>query len=268
MPAYYYLKKVLKTNTTYEMEKDRYYVIRRIGTDVSAKVTVKVDGIPVLDIFNTVAPIAKTSSNTLGPLDLGDYFIVVPPERKLLFESTGSGNVYIEGDLVVLVPGEAVPTEHLMRYNAYASRKITYADVSVTVGASWVAGQEVKVADLTPPTIEDWIFDSFAGVSVSGLSTTQTYEQINAKFYYDGKPLDLLVATAGPHGIETLKMPLPPTVSAEMEPFTFKEKPIAVVGGHTLTVTAINVSGSALSAATGQNISVRFVAVYKRIIKA
>jgi len=64
-----------------------------------------------------------------------------------------------------------------------------------------------------------------------------------------------------------LKMPLPPTATAEFEPFTFKEKPIMVVGGHTLTVTAINISGSSISAASGQNIAVRFVAVYKRIIK-
>jgi len=268
MPSVYKLQKVLKTNVTYEMEKDRYYVIKRVGTDAAAKVTVKVDGIPVLDMFSTIAPIAKTSSNVLGPIELGEYFIVVPPERKLLFESSASANVYIEGDLVVLAPGESIPTEHLTRYNAYASRKITYVDTSVTVGTSWAAGQEVKVADLTPPTIEDWIFDSFAGVSVSGLSAAQTYGQINVKFYYDGKPLDLLVATAGPHGIEILKMPLPPTDSAEKEPFSFKDKPIAVVGGHTLTVTAINVSGSALSAATGANIVVRFVAFYKRIIKA
>jgi len=268
MPATYFLKKILKTNTTYEMEKDRYYVIRKIGTDVSAKTTAKVDGIPAVDIFNLIAPIARTSSNTLGPLDLGEYFIVVPPERKLLFESTGSGNVYVEGELVVLSPGESIPSEHLARYNTYANRKITYIDASYTVGASWPAGQEVKVADITPPTIEDWIFDGFAGVSVSGLSAAQTYGQINLKLYYDGKPLDLLVATAGPHGIETLKMPLPPTDSAEKELFSFKDKPIAVVGGHTLTVTAINVSGSALSAATGYNIAVRFVAVYKRIIKA
>lgn len=268
MPAVYKLQKVLKTNTTYVMEKDRYYVIKRIGTDATSKVTVKVDGIPVLDIFNMIAPIARTSSNLNGPLDLGEYFIVVPPERQLYFESSASANVYVEGDLVVLSPGESIPSEHLTRYNTYASRKIAYVDASATVGTSWPAGQEVKITDITPSTIEDWVFDGFAGVSVANLSATQTYGQVNVKFYYDGKPLDLLVATAGPHGIETLKMPLLPTATAEFEPFSFKDKAIYVVGGHTLTVTAINVSGSALSAATGQNITVRFVAIYKRIIKA
>ena len=268
MPTVYYLKKTLKTNVTYEMEKDRYYVIKKIGTDTTSKVTVKVDGIPVVDIFSTIAPIARTSSNLLGPRDLEEYFVVVPPERKLLFESTASANVHIEGDLVVLAPGEAIPTEHLARYNTYVSRKITYIDTSVTIGSSWAAGQEVKVADITPPTIEDYIFDSFAGVSITGLAAALAYGQVTIKLYYDGKPLDLLVYTAGPHGIESLKMPLPPTADKEFEAFTFREKPIMVVGGHTLTVTAINVSGGSLSAATGQNIAVRFVATYKRIIKA
>jgi len=267
MPTTYFLKKILKTGTTYVMEKDRYYVIKRIGTDASSKVTAKVDGIPVVDIVSTIAPIARTSSNTLGPLDLGEYFIVVPPERQLYFDSSSSANVYIEGDLVVLSPGEAIPTEHMARYNTYNNRKITYVDTSVTIGTSWSAGVEQKIVDIAPPTIEDWIFDDFAGASVSGLSTTLSYGMISIKFYYDGKPFDLLLQTAGPHGIEVLKMPLPPTDSSEKEPFTFRDKPITVVGGHTLTVNAVNVSGSALSAASGSNITVRFVAIYKRIIK-
>jgi len=105
--GYQALRKVLKTNTMYEMEKDRYYVIKRIGTDTTSTVTVEVDGIPVAQIFSTIAPIARTSTNLLTPLDLGEYFIVVPPERKLYFRSSASANVYIEGDLVVLSPGES-----------------------------------------------------------------------------------------------------------------------------------------------------------------
>jgi hypothetical protein len=267
MTATYYLKKILKTNTTYVMEKDRYYVIKKIGTDAGSKVTVKVDGIPVADIINIIAPIAKTSSNTLGPKDLGDYFIVVPPERQLYFDGPSGANVYIEGDLVILAPGETLPTEHLDRYNAYANRKLTYVDVSVTIGSSWAAGVEQKITDIAPPTIEDWIFDDFAGVSVSGLASAQAYGQINIKLYYDGKPFDLLLTIAGPHGIESLKMPLPPSDTTEKEGFSFRDKPVTVVGGHTFTITAINVSGSTLSAASGTNIAIRFMAFYKRIIK-
>jgi hypothetical protein len=267
MPTTYFLKKILKTNTTYIMEKDRYYVIKKAGTDSSSPVTIKVDGVPVLTIYNTIAPIARTGSNELGPIDLGENFIVVPPERQIYCESSASANVYIEGDLVVLSPGEAIPTEHLTRYNSHVNRKIAYVSLSATVGASWTAGQEVKVGDINPPTIEDWVFDSFAGASVANLSTSLTYGQVTIKLYYDGKPLDLLLTQAGPRGIEVLKMPLPPSNTTEKEPFTFKDKPIAVVGGHTLTVSAINVSGAALSAASGTNITVSFVAVYKRIIK-
>jgi len=267
MVTNYILRKTLKANVTYEMEKDRYYVIKRVGTDSTGKVTAKVDGIPVLDFFNLIAPPVKTSDNLLGPLDLNEYFIVVPPERKLLFEATGSANVFIEGDLVVLSPGETIPTEHLTRYNAYPTRKISYVDLSVTVGASWPKDQEVKVADITPPTIEDHIFDMFAGAAVNNLAVSRALGQVSLKLYYDGKPLDLLINVAGPHGIDSYKMPLPPATTTDEEPFTFRDKPITVVGGHTLTITAINVSGGDLSAVAGTNISVRFVALFKRIIK-
>jgi len=74
---------------------------------------------------------------------------------------------------------------------------VQFVDVSATVGTSWAAGQEIKVTDITPPTIEDWILDSFAGVSVSGTSAAIGYGQISIKFYYDGKPLDLLLTSAG-----------------------------------------------------------------------
>jgi len=268
MPTAYFLKKILKTNTTYTMENDRYYVIRKIGTDSATNVTVKVDGIPVADIFSTIAPIAKSGSNELGPLDLGSYYIVVPPQRQLYFQASGSANVYIEGELMVLAPGEAIPNEHLMRYNAYGNMKIAYVDATATVGASWSAGNEIKIVDIAPPTIEDWLFDDYAGVSVSNLSAAQSYGQVNVKFYYDGKPFDLLLTQAGAQGLETLKLPFPPTNAGEKEAFKFKDHPVMVNGGHTFTVTAINVSGSTLSAATGQNIAVRFVAIYKRNIKA
>jgi len=267
MPSFYALRKTLKTNTVYIMEKDRYYVIERIGTDVSGRVTVKVDGIPVADIHNLIAPLARIRTNLFGPVDLRDLYIVVPPERQILFEAPASGNVAIYGKLVVLSPGESIPTEHLTRYNAYDKRKISYIDVSVTVGTSWAADQEVKIADITPPTIEDWNFNRRIGVSVTGLAAALTYGQVGIKFYFDGKPLDLLLATAGPHGVDAMQMPLPPTSEVNYDYFSLAEMPILVVGGHTLSFVARNISGGALSAATGQNITIRLMAVYERTIK-
>jgi len=268
MPSFYALRKTLKTNTTYTMEKDRYYVIEKIGTDVAGKVTAKVDGIPVVDIHNLIAPLTKSRTNLYGPLNLDDLYIVVPPERQLYFDAPSSGNVEIYGKLVVLSPGETIPTDHLARYNSYDKRKLSYIDVSVTVGTSWAADAEVKVADITPPTIEDWEFSKRVGVSVSGLSAALTYGQVGIKFLYDGKPLDLLLTVAGPHGIDAMQLQLPPTSDTNYEPFSFSEMPVLVAGGHTLSVIARNISGSALSAASGSNIAVRFMAVYKRNIKA
>jgi len=268
MPTYYVIRKTMKTNTTYVMEKDRYFVIERIGTDVSGKVTAKVDGIPVAELHSLITPIAKTASNLFGPLELNDLFIVVPPERQLLFEAPSTGNVEIYGKLAILAPGETVPTEHLTRYNAYDKRKLALLDVSYTVGTSFASDQEVKIVDINPPTIEDWLFNRRVGVSVSGLSTSLTYGMIAIKFYFDGKALDLLLTQAGPHGIDVMQLPLPPTDTVNLEPFSFKEMNMLVPGGHTLSVVARNISGSALSAASGQNIVIRLMAIYERTIKS
>jgi len=267
MPTFYSIRKTLKTNTTYVMEKDRYFVIERIGTDVNGKVTVKVDGIPVAELHSTITPMAKTASNLFGPLELNDLYIVVPPERQLYLESSTSGNVAVYGKLVILAPGETVPTEHMTRYNAYDKRKLALLDVSYTVGSSFAADGEANIVDINPPTIEDWMFNRRVGISISGLSTTLTYGMLAVKFYFDGKALDLLLNTAGPHGIDVIHLPLPPTNSVNYEPFSFKEMNMLVPGGHTLSVILRNISGSTLTAASGQNIVARLMAIYERTIK-
>lgn len=274
MPATYFLKKTIPVNTLIEMEKDRYWVIERIGTCESDKVTIEVDGIPVAEINSTIAPIARTSSNRFGPLDLGDYYIVVPPERKIYARSATSGyayltsgHVYVEGKLIVLSPGEALPAEHLARYNAYATRKLILYDYSATIGDTMVAGVEYTIATITPAAIEDHVLKRRAGVSITGTSAALSYGQVAVKLYYDGKPLDQLAMDIMHHGIEVLKMPLPPTDSTEEEPFTFADLPVYIAGGHTLTVKVVNVSGADIVAAPGQNIVARFMAIAERIIK-
>ncbi|MEM4061109.1 MAG: hypothetical protein QXK11_11460, partial [Pyrobaculum sp.] len=159
MPVTYFLRKIVPANTLIEMELDRYWVIERIGTNINDLVTIEVDGVPVAKIHGTLAPVAKTSSNLFGPVELKDLYIVVPPQRKFYARSASSGSVYVEGKLVVLSPGETIPTEHLARYNAYASRKLEYYDYSLTIGSTMAAGREYTVASITPPAIEDHLLN-------------------------------------------------------------------------------------------------------------
>ncbi|MEM3988546.1 MAG: hypothetical protein QXZ22_08145 [Sulfolobales archaeon] len=268
MPVTYVLKKVVPANTLVEMELDRYWVIERIGTNISDAVTIEVDGIPVVKIHSTIAPIARTNANLFGPVSLKDLYVVVPPQRKFYARSAGSGSVYVEGKLVVLAPGEAIPTEHLARYNAYASRKLEYYSYTLNAGASLVAGREYTVASITPPAIEDHLMNRNAGVSIVNTASALTYGQVAVKLYYDGKPLDQIALDIKRHGIDVLKMPLPPTATAEFEGFSFSDLPILVSGGHTLEVKVVNVSGSDIAAASGQNITITFMAFYERTIKS
>jgi hypothetical protein len=263
LPKIYPLDRVLSANTVYEMEKDRYYVIKKIGTNISADVTPRVDGAPCGKIITDIAPLYKTSSNLLGPLDLGLKYIVVPPERKLDFYSTGSGKVRIIGDLVVLSPGEPMLSEHAARYAVQDKDYVTHlvGSYSVGTGVAWPDGVEYTVFSLTPATIEEYIFKGYAGVSIANLSAALAGGQVGIRFFLDGKPLDTLLPTPGPFGIDALSMPLPPTTGTEMTAFSLEAYPIDVLGDHTLEVKARNVSGGSLSPATGTSITITFRAI-------
>jgi hypothetical protein len=264
----YKLDKILAANTVYTMEKDRYFVIKKLGTNVAADVTVKVDGTPCGKIIDVLAPMHRTTSNMLGPLDLGMKTIVVPPERQIVFESTGSGKVRVIGDLVVLYPGESILGEHLTRYGMQGKDYVTHVlgTYSIGTGVSWPDGVEYTVLTLTPSTIEEYIFKRFIGVSIANLSAALAEGQVGIRFFLDDTPMDILLPGTAQMGIDALSMPLPPTGTAEMTPFTLEEFPIDVLGDHTLTIKARNTSGGALSPATGTSITitVRAVAEYMR----
>ena len=263
MAKIYPLDKVLSANTVYEMEKDRYYVIRKVGTNISGDVIVRVDGVPCGKIIDVLAPLHKTSSNLLGPLDLGMKYIVVPPERKLDFYSTASGKVRVDGDLVVLAPGEPMLSEHAARYAVQGKDYITHLVGSYSVGTdvAWPNGVEYTVFSLTPATIEEYILKGFAGVSIANLSAALSEGQVGIRFFLDGVPFDNLLPSSGPFGIDALSMPLPPASGTEMTPFTLDAYPIDILGDHTLEVKARNISGGNLTPATGTSITITFRAI-------
>jgi hypothetical protein len=263
MAKIYPLDKVLSANVTYETERDRYYVIKKIGTNIADAVTPRIAGIPTTKIHGDFAPLHKTTSNFHGPLDLGLKYIVIPPERKFVFESATAGKVKIIGDLVVLAPGESMLGEHLSRFGIQDRDYITYVEGSYTIagGASWPAGVEFTVFSLTPPIIEEYTFKSYVFARVLNTSAALSDGQVGVKFLLNDVPLDILSASAGPFGIDLLSMPWIPAGTTELTPFSLENYPIVVPGGHTLTVKFVNISGAAIAPATGQNIIMQFRAI-------
>ena len=91
MPEYFKLDKVIAQGTTYETPPDRGYIIEKIGTNASGPVKLLVDGAPVVVLDITLANIVKTGGNLFGPVELGEYYVVIPPNTKFSVEgSTGA----------------------------------------------------------------------------------------------------------------------------------------------------------------------------------
>ena len=269
MPLYYKLAKTLKVGTTYEAPKDIGYIVRRIGTDGSTDTKLVIDGKPTGPIIADIAPLHKTSSNLLGPLDLGEKYYVIPPERKFWVEGPSGAKMRIEGKIVKLMPGETFPADLLDRFSKQFKDYITYIKQSYSLGTNvtWSANQEIEIYTLTPRTIEEYLLDSYIGVKVENLSSALEEGQIALRFYYDGVPLDHLTSDPGHLGIDVKYIPYPPSDTEEEEIITLAEFPIKVLGDHTLKVTAINVSGGDLSPATDTSITVTFYALVKYLMK-
>ena len=267
MVRYYKLDKILEQGTTYEMPNDRFYVVKKIGTDGASDTKLVIDGVELGPIINDVAPLHKTNSNLLGPLDLGNLYYVVPPNKKFWVDGPSGAKVRIIGIMGVLGPGEVMPSEYQARFAAQGKHYLKYVKGSKSLGTdvAWNAGAEYDVYTLTPKTIETIILNNIAMAKVS--NATFSEGDIGIIFKLDGLPLDILTTEAGHKGIDVLSMPYPPADSTEETPFTFKDLPIEVAGDHTLTVVARNNSGSALSPPSGSSITIEFIAIVEYIMK-
>jgi len=267
MPKNYVLDKIFAANTQYRMEPDKYLIIKKLGTDINDEVVVKVDGQECGKIHNNLAPLTKTGSNMLGPTELGQYFIVVPPNKVLEFSSSSSGNVRAIGLIAELEAGETIPSEHLSRYNNRGNAYKTYFELTEALGTdeAIAAGREIELGVLKPTTIETFIFDDILTLAISGGSVD--YGQLALRVYLDGKPLDNLDSIMGKYGIEALSIPSPPDTTKNAEPFTFRDNPITIEGDHELKFTIVNVSGSDLSPSSGSAWSFVLRGFYKYVRK-
>jgi len=247
MVDYYKLDKIFVEGTTYETPSDRFYVIKKLGTDGSTATKLVIDGVETGDLITTVAPLHKTSSNLFGPLDLGDLYYVVPPNKTFYVDGPSGAKMRAIGQIGVLAPGEALPAPYAGRFAEQGKHYRTYLTdtYSISGAGTWTADAAYEVISLTPNTIEVYKLNSVVGATVSGFSAAEGDVGIIPKL--DGKPLDILTTAPGKKGIDALSMPLPPADATEEEPFSFADMAIDVLGDHTLTVEAMNVSGADIS---------------------
>jgi len=264
MVTYYPLDKTIIVGEKYEMSKARFFVVQAIGTNATSAIKLVIDGIPVGEIVNEVAPIRPTSSNCLGPLKLGELYYVVPPERKYWCEGPSGAKMRLVGVIGELAPGEVMPLAYATRFEAQGKHYLKYVSDSYSVGTdvTWVADAEYKVLELTPAGIETYKFNNIAMASISG--DTVSEGDFSIRHYLDGKPLDILTKNVARPGIEVLSMPKPPTPTAGYEAFSLAGQPIEVKGDHTIKVVARNVSGANKAPATGASwtIAVTYVVEY------
>lgn len=247
MVTYYKLDKVFVQGTTYELPKDRFYVIEKIGTDQNTDTYLKIDGVDLGGIINRLAPLYSTSTNELPPLDLGNLKYVVPPEKQFTVVGAAGAKMRCIGRMGVLAPGETMPGDLLARFNAQGKHYLDWIQFSkaYTTNYTWANNEEIEIGALTPKTVEKYIFNNIVECE-SGV-TTLTWGQAGLVIDLEGTRLDILTNVPGKKGIDLMSFPRPPTYDGVNVPGTFKEFPVIVEGDRTISFKFINQSGGNLT---------------------
>jgi len=270
MVEYYKLDKVFVQGANYQLPNDRFYIIRKIGTDADSDTYLKIDGVDTGAIISDIAPLHKTSSNLLGPLDLKDLFYVVPPNKVFTVEGPSGAKVRCIGEIGKLAPGEAIPGNFASRFTDQGKHFLTYQSGTATLaaaGGSWAADAENSVIELTPKTIETVRFNNVLMGKVENSAAAIADGQVAIRIYLEGTPLDILTAEPGMKGIDILACPYPPADGTEEEPFSLEDRAIEVLGDRTVKLTVMNVSGAAISASTAADMTATITAVVEFLKK-
>jgi len=254
---------VLPCGSEWTVEKKVALIIQKVGTDATSDAVIKVEKREVLRIISDIAPLKLTSDNVLGPLDLRDYYIVVGPEEKLSIEGPSGSYVRLIGKQLYFEPGERLGEPHLGRWEAQDRVKWVYIYGSVSLGTdeAWDADTDLIPLTLEPLAKEKYVLDDILMLKISG--GTITYNQVHVRFKYKDREVWPRGPFSGKFGIDALLLPYPPTMSTNAEPFTLKSLPFTVEEGDKFQVIARNVSGSALTPASGSAWKVEVLALAK-----
>ena len=264
----YTLDKVVAMNSELTMEKYRAYIIEALGTGDTAAVTARIDAKKCGTLLTELAPLRQTTANWCGPLPLGPLLLVVPPEKTYKFEGTAGQLVRILGKLLELDPGEVLPVDYASRFLAQPEHYLACVEGSdVSTGTAMADGVTVDLYSLTPTSIEVYLFASRLLVDqVATGSPAEADGNIGVRPYIDDAPLDHILAATGRRGINRFELEIPNTTDNKgFAPFSLAGYPIRLLGDHTLTMKAMNVSGGSLFGTTAAQFHLYAVADYQKV---
>ena len=259
------LDKILAYGTTYKTKAREILIIKKVGTNSTSGVQLKIDGKQTTKLISDLAPMHVTSSNKWGLLDLGDLYNVVLPEVEVELVGTSGDKVRIVGKKLILAPGEAIPSELVSRADMQHKAYVTYLKDSYSHGtdAAWAPGDENDVITLTPASDEKYIFDSRYMAKLENASATITEGDFATRFFLQTGYLEYLVGENIQPGIDILSTPYPPSDSTEETGFLLKDRPIEVPGDQTFKVVARNTSGGNITPTSGASLTVTAALVAK-----
>jgi len=246
---------------TYTTKRRMALVVNRIGTDDATGGRLHIHTFDTGDLKSLVAPLHKTSSNLLGPLDLKTLPYVIPPRTDFYWDGSSGAKARLIGKLILLEPGEDLPTELYDRYASQHRHYLTYVEGTKAKGTdeAMADGEEITVLTISAETNERYRLIGPVMVDVDNYTPSEG--ELVLRFKYDRTYLDELTDTTNMTGIDVKNCPRPPTDTDEMVVFSFEKSPITVEPGHKLYVIVKNVSGSSISPAAGTALSFTVTAI-------
>jgi hypothetical protein len=250
------LDKVVPAGTTFITEKREAFIANFVGTNATTDGTLFIDEKPVITLNSLVAPHRLRDSNLLGPLRLGDLYIVIPPETKYVWQGPSGSVLRLIGTKILLDPGEALGEPYISRYRDQFNSIIVYREGSYNhgVGNAWPAGDEREVLRIRPAVIEKYVFNNVLMASVENVSGGVADGDWGITIYIDGQPIDFINHAGEKKGIDVLSAPRPPTDSTEEVPFSLENYPIEVPGDHEISFRIVNNSGTSKTPTAGNAI--------------
>jgi len=262
----YYIDKILDVGMTYDMPSNLCYKIEAIGTDSTSTLSISIGGRETLSIDGDVAPIHETDSNMLGPLNLGDLWIAIPPDEEFTFSGSSGAKVRIIGQAYKLEFNEPAPSDIRDRYEQQSNSywKVLSNVVSLGTDTAWSAEDEQTLLTLQPGAYEKYVLDNYIGIKIENVTVSEG--QVAVYFALDDAEHEYYVPENAYVGFDVTAFPLPPTATTEYRPFTMANIPYVVEKEHTFKVLAKNVSGADLTPASGTSITIttKILAKYSR----